>query len=578
METLSDDLLLQRYRQNGDEAAFTEIVSRHLPLAYSVANRVTGRPELSKDVCQQVFIQLGKTPEKVRPCGGLVAWLHCATRSQALNALRADARRSVREHQAALLMETSQPDATWATLAPHIDQLVGDLKPDDRCVVLLRYYEGQSLRRLANTLGITEESARKRSVRALDRLRAAFAKRGIATSSAALASLLPVQAVTTAPAGLGSTICALVASSPAVAAPFLFVPTVLTTIMTTNTKIAIVTVATLLATIVIVSNPLGSRTSTATAASKQTSGQLETGNLSGSLSKRKPTTTRGGSHDTSIAASLAELKTILALTDLNERSDKLSAYTENLNTESFGRVVNFVTSLGESHLIDVDILVRTWLERDPAAALTWKQRFSPDETMEALAAWTKNDPTAALEWAKEAGRDRIDGNPFMRTIIDNLPESPDRLKVATELALSQPNKGEGRQAMIGASRLAGKLDVEPAISWIKELPADRRADATTNLSFDLAEREPKIALDFMRESGFLDADDKMGVFQVLRESMEAGKSEEVRAYINALPAGAERELYEGQFAYAEDVISKVKNVTKLEDELYPKKPKEDEEE
>ena len=76
----------------------------------------------------------------------------------------------------------------------------------DRRAVVMRFYEKRSHGAIGAVLGLSEDATRKRLDRALDRLRALLAKRGIATTSAALATVLPAHAISPAPAGLASSI------------------------------------------------------------------------------------------------------------------------------------------------------------------------------------------------------------------------------------------------------------------------------------------------------------------------------------------------------------------------------------
>jgi hypothetical protein len=149
--------------------------------------------------------------------------LFCTTRYTAANALKRQARRRHHEqkHQAMTLANapidpTSDDDAGFDSdaLAPLLDGALGALGRRDREAVLLKYVEGRTHRDVGLALGISEEAARKRVSRAIERLRARFSKCGATVSVAAVAAVLSTQASAAgAPAGLAGMITASVSGS-----------------------------------------------------------------------------------------------------------------------------------------------------------------------------------------------------------------------------------------------------------------------------------------------------------------------------------------------------------------------------
>ena len=70
-------------------------------------------------------------------------------------------------------------NADWSHIEPLLDEAMHGLEDSDRAAVLLRYFENKSLREVGQALGTTEEAARKRVSRAVERLREFFARRGV---------------------------------------------------------------------------------------------------------------------------------------------------------------------------------------------------------------------------------------------------------------------------------------------------------------------------------------------------------------------------------------------------------------
>ena len=96
--------------------------------------------------------------------------------------------------------------ADWTHIEPLLDEAMQALEDADRTAVLLRYFKNKSLREVGQTLGTTEDAARKRVSRAVERLREFFAKRGVTVGASGLVVVISTNAVQAAPAGLAATI------------------------------------------------------------------------------------------------------------------------------------------------------------------------------------------------------------------------------------------------------------------------------------------------------------------------------------------------------------------------------------
>ena len=211
----SDHDLLQRYAQNGSQAAFAELVARHLNLVYSAAQRQVRSSALAEEIAQSVFLDLSRHPAGLKPGTPLVAWLHLVTRRTAIDVIRRESRRQVREQAAMELADMKPTPSVWADVEPLLDEAVETLAPADRSAILLRFFENKSLREVGEVLGTSEEAAQKRVRRAVDQLRTVFLRRGIAVTATGLVTDLSAHAIQTAPAALGTAISSSAALSGA---------------------------------------------------------------------------------------------------------------------------------------------------------------------------------------------------------------------------------------------------------------------------------------------------------------------------------------------------------------------------
>jgi RNA polymerase sigma factor (sigma-70 family) len=202
----TDLALLHRYTRHHAEEAFAEIVRRHLGLVYSAALRQVRSPQLAEEVAQSAFTDLARQAHRLAPGTILTAWLYQVTRRTAIEVVRREARRQLREQIATEMNPLPATAADWSHIEPLLDEAVAALDDTDRAAVLLRYFENQSLREVGQTLGTSEDAAQKRVSRAVERLRDFFAKRGVTVGAGGLAVVLSANAVQAAPTGLAATI------------------------------------------------------------------------------------------------------------------------------------------------------------------------------------------------------------------------------------------------------------------------------------------------------------------------------------------------------------------------------------
>ena len=208
MNDKTDSQLLRAYAEHRSEAAFAELVRRHVDFVYSAALRMVCDSHLAEDVTQGVFVALAKNFAQLADRPVLSGWLHRTAQNIAAQTVRTDVRRRAREQEAVAMNEllSAEPNALWEHIAPHLDAAIGELSEADRDALLLRYFERMSAREMAQTLGTSEDAAQKRVSRAVERLRDFFAKRGVTIGASGLVVVISANAVQAAPVGLAVTI------------------------------------------------------------------------------------------------------------------------------------------------------------------------------------------------------------------------------------------------------------------------------------------------------------------------------------------------------------------------------------
>lgn len=205
-----DAQLLRRYLQDRSEAAFAAVVRAHIDFVHGCALRlVGGDAHLAEDVTQAVFTRMGRAAPALVEHPALKGWLYTTTRHVAASVVRSERRRHAREQKAHAMNElVNQPGAepNWAELRPVIDDAFARLTAWEREVVFLRFYEGKDYAEIGARISATADAARRRVDRALEKMRAFLASRGVGSSSAALAAAMTAQAAVPAPAALVTTV------------------------------------------------------------------------------------------------------------------------------------------------------------------------------------------------------------------------------------------------------------------------------------------------------------------------------------------------------------------------------------
>jgi cell division protein FtsL len=102
------------------------------------------------------------------------------------------------------LLNDPTTTANWEQLRPVIDETLDELSTSDREVVLLRFFANLPHAKIGLKLNLSENTARMRVDRALEKLRASLAKRGVTSTAVALSTVLANQALASAPAGLAA--------------------------------------------------------------------------------------------------------------------------------------------------------------------------------------------------------------------------------------------------------------------------------------------------------------------------------------------------------------------------------------
>lgn len=159
--------------QNGDQAAFGQLVKHHQRRAYAVARAIVLNHEDAEDAVQEAFLHAYRALDRFRPDQAFGAWLHRIVANAALDLTR---RRKVREAEE--LPETVaspfRDPAEAGDLRRRLWEALAELPARQRAVIVLHDIEGFKHAEIGKMLGIPEGTARSDLHYARARLRDAL--------------------------------------------------------------------------------------------------------------------------------------------------------------------------------------------------------------------------------------------------------------------------------------------------------------------------------------------------------------------------------------------------------------------
>ncbi len=169
----TDAQLVQRVREQ-DVAALGVLYDRYAGLVYTTALRSLGDVGSAEDLTQDVFLTLQRTGYNPKR-GSLGSYLSLLTRSRAIDRLRSQSTRHKYVSQLA-----QQPQRPAVNPMDHVSQqerhalvraALAQLSPDQRQVLELSYYEGQSQAEISAHLGVPLGTVKSWARRGLLKLR-----------------------------------------------------------------------------------------------------------------------------------------------------------------------------------------------------------------------------------------------------------------------------------------------------------------------------------------------------------------------------------------------------------------------
>ncbi len=179
------DFDLIKRAQDGDSAAFNEIVLAYRKRILGTITRLIARPEDVEDVAQEVFLRLYFSLDQLRTAEVFEPWLYRLTVNAAYDYLRKQRRRqefrmSDLSEQQVMMADASaggkaeRDEQYQKKIRESVDALLGSVSEADRILLMLKEVEGLSLKELEKVYRVNENALKVRLFRARQRVLKAF--------------------------------------------------------------------------------------------------------------------------------------------------------------------------------------------------------------------------------------------------------------------------------------------------------------------------------------------------------------------------------------------------------------------
>ncbi|MCC6486544.1 MAG: sigma-70 family RNA polymerase sigma factor, partial [Candidatus Hydrogenedentes bacterium] len=150
----------------GKREDFGVLVRRYLPAVHAVAYARLGNASDADDVAQDAFVRAFQRLDTLRERHKFGPWLMTIARNATMQVLRSRAREAEIVAEVPPPPPSIDPDVEQRELRESLHRAIMQLDPEQRELLLLRYFSGLSIREMATLLDITPNAAKKRVQRA----------------------------------------------------------------------------------------------------------------------------------------------------------------------------------------------------------------------------------------------------------------------------------------------------------------------------------------------------------------------------------------------------------------------------
>lgn len=173
---LTDDNIIERINQNGQEHLFGVLYSRYYNQVFFQAMKILKDKEAARDMTQDVMLKVFQKLDQYKGNASFGGWLRTITYNACIDSIRRNSR-IFWETYDDVLLEVPQDNSEIERkieLEQHAEtvaDVIQELREKDQKVLRMRYYEGRSIREISHAINSGESATKMRLKRAKSRLK-----------------------------------------------------------------------------------------------------------------------------------------------------------------------------------------------------------------------------------------------------------------------------------------------------------------------------------------------------------------------------------------------------------------------
>jgi RNA polymerase sigma factor (sigma-70 family) len=189
---LPDPILLQRFTDHRDAAAFHALLLRHGAMVLDVCRSVLRNEDDAEDAFQATCLVLARRAGSIRKRASVGSWLHSVAHRTARKVRLRSATRRKNEARTRAQPAAVADDLPWREVREVLHEELAKLSERYRLPLVVCYLESRTQEEAAAELGMAGSTLKERLERGRSLLRARLVRRGLGPGAVALAAAWPI--------------------------------------------------------------------------------------------------------------------------------------------------------------------------------------------------------------------------------------------------------------------------------------------------------------------------------------------------------------------------------------------------